>query len=612
MRRPQTIGPGASRRSLITGLRAAARTAPSLRRGSAGTVTLALVGAVGALVVPVALQRLLDEQLLATSGPDAAATIRLGAIAATAAVLAGLASWQAMYRLVRAAAEGLHELRVRVFAHLHTLPTLTVAAERRGAIVARVTSDIDAITQFIEWGGIGILVGASQLGVVAGLMFLFDPLLAAAVLGIAAVYAGTLLLAQRLLARRYDRVRTRVAASLSVAGEAISGLPTIRAYAMETRIADEVGETLERQFRTESRTRVLGATLFSTSELFAALMTISVIGIGIATAGTSGLTAGRLAAFLLLVTLFVAPVQLVVEILDQAQSAAAGLRRVLDVLDAAPSPEPADPTALPVGPIAIAVTGLSYAYPDGPPVLRDVSVDIPAGARIAVVGRTGSGKSTFVKLLARLLEVPPATVRLSGVPLEDVASTVLRRRVAFVPQDPFLLDTSILDNVRYGDPSADDDRIAALFSELGLDEWVAGLPKGLLTRVGERGSRLSSGERQLVALARARAVDPDLLILDEATSAVDPRLDVQLRRAVARISTGRTSITVAHRLATAEHAERILVFADGVLVEDGAHERLIDAGGVYARLHDRWSVETRRSGDGPSAPRGQRSGTTGP
>ena len=582
------------------------------------TASLALIGALGSLIVPVTLQRLLDEQLLATVGPDPSEAIRLAVLAVAAATVAGLASWQAMFRLVRAAARGLHELRVRVFAHLHTVPTLTIASERRGAIVARVTSDIDAITQFIEWGGIGILVGASQLGVVAVLMLTFDPVLAGAVLGIAAVYATTLILAQRILARRYDRVRTRVATSLSVAGEAISGLPTIRAYALEDRIAGDVGDALEEQFRTESRTRILGASLFSTSELFAAFMTISIIGVGVATAGTSGLTAGRLSAFLLLVTLFVAPVQLVVEILDQAQSAAAGLRRVLDLLDTPSAPETAKPSALPAGPIAVSVSGLTYAYPDGPPVLREVSTLIGAGARIAIVGRTGSGKSTFVKLLARLQDPPAGTVLLNGVPLEDIARTALRRRVAFVPQDPFLLDASIADNVRSGDPAADDDRVMALFAELGLEDWVAGLPDGLASRTGERGARLSSGERQLVALARARASDPDLLILDEATSAVDPALDVQLRRAVAVIIAGRTSVTVAHRLATAEHADRILVFAGGRLVEDGPHARLIAAGGAYTRLHERWMVETRSTGaggpvpGGPGAPAGQAFGTTGP
>ena len=592
------IGPAAQRRSLVTGLRDAARVAPALRRGVALTGLLALVGAVGALVVPVVLQQLLDEQLLGPDGPDLATAGRLGLVAAATAVTAGVASWQAMFRLVRIAAHGLHELRVRVFAHLHAVSTLTVARERRGALVARVTGDIDAIAQFIEWGGIGMLVGASQLAVVTVLMLTYDPLLASMVLLIAGAYAATLVAAQRLLSRRYDRVRVRSATSLAVAGEAISGLPSIRAYAIEARTAAQVSDALERQFRTESRTRILGAALYSTSELFVALMTITVVAVGITTAEATGVTAGRLAAFLLLVTLFVAPVQMLVEILDQAQSAAAGLRRVLDVLDTPADPEPARPRSPAAGPLEVIVSGLTYAYPEGPPVLRDVDLRIPAGENVAVVGRTGSGKSTLVKLLARLQSAPPGTVRLGGAALEDVATQELRRRVAFVPQDPFLLDGSLLENVRYGDPEADDARILAAFTELDLADWLAALPEGLATRVGERGSRLSSGERQLVALARAWLVHPDLIILDEATSAVDPELDVRLRRAVARITRGRTSITVAHRLATAEAADRVLVFADGRLVEDGSHDALLAAGGTYARLHARWAVDaTGADGD---------------
>lgn len=583
--------PSRTRRPLVTGLREAARHAPSLRRDLARTMFLAAVGAVGALVVPVLLQRLLDEQLLAAGGPDPTASIRLGAAAAAVAIIAGLASWRAMFGLVRTAANGLHELRTRVFDHLQALPSLTIAGERRGALVARVTADIETVSQFVEWGGVGMLVGASQLTVVALLMLALDPVLAATVLAVAGVYALTLVAVQRLLARRYDRVRTRVATSLAVAGEAISGLPTIRAYGAEARTARRVGDALEAQFRTEVRTRVLGATLFSTSELFTAAMTVLVLVVGLATADTTGLTAGRLAAFLVLVTLFVTPVQLLVEIIDQAQSAAAGLRRVLDVLDTPRRPDPVVAQRPDGGPLPLAVRHLTFAYPDGPPVLRDVTLEIPAGQRVAVVGRTGSGKSTFVKLVARLLDAPPGGIHIGGVALDAVAEPELRRRVAFVPQDPFLLDASVLENVRYGDPTADDDRVLGAFSDLDLDAWLAGLPEGPGTRVGERGGRLSAGERQLVALARAWLVRPDLLVLDEATSAVDPRLDVRLRSAVDRMTMERTSITVAHRLATAEAADRVLVFSDGRVVEDGGHPELLRRRGTYARLHASWSVD---------------------
>lgn len=581
-------------RSLVSGLREAARIAPSLTRGFWVTVALANLGAIGALIVPLLLQQLVDQQLLTEQGPDVARAGRLALLAAGAAVVAGFASWQAMFRLVRAAAHGLTELRARVFAHLHRLPTLTVAGERRGALVARVTSDIEAVTQFMEWGGIAVLVGLSQLAVVAALMVALDPLLALVVLGAASVYATALLGFQRILARRYDRVRVHVAGSLAAVSEVISGLPTLRAHGAEARAAAQVDDALATQFRAESRVRMLGAALFSTAELFAASTTALVVVIGVSTAGVTGITAGQLIASLLLVTLFVSPVQVLVEVIDQAQSAAAGVRRVLDVLELPASPEPVSPVAPAPGPIGIDVRGLTYAYPDGPPVLRDVTVAIPAGQRVAIVGRTGSGKSTFAKLIARLQEAPEGTLRIGGVAIEDVATVELRRRIAFVPQEPFLLDVSIADNVRYGDPGADDERIAAAFDALDLGGWVTSLPDRLATRVGERGAMLSAGERQLVALVRAWVRRPDLIVLDEATSSVDPSLDVRLRRAVERMTAGRTSITVAHRLATAETADRVLVFADGALVEDGTHEQLIELRGTYARLHERWTVDAAR------------------
>jgi ATP-binding cassette, subfamily B, bacterial len=582
-------------RSLLRGVREAAAFAPSLTRGFWLTALLATLGAMGALIVPLLVQQLVDGQLVAGERADMAGATRLALAAAGTATVTALSSWRAMFRLVRASAAGLTELRARVFAHLHRLPTVTVAGERRGALVARVTSDVESVTQFMEWGGIAVLIGTSQLTVVAVLMLALDPLLAAVVLAAAGVYATALLGFQRLLARRYDRVRVHVAASLGAIGEVISGLPTIRATGTEARAVAQVDASLARQFHAESRVRMLGASLFSTAELFAASTTALVVVVGMRTAGTTGITAGQLVAFLLLVTLFVAPVQVLVEVIDQAQSAAAGIRRMLDVLDLPIAHEPSAPVAPTAGPLDLVVAGLTYAYPEGPPVLRGVDVVVPAGQRVAIVGRTGSGKSTFAKVVTRLQEPPAGTVRLGGVALEDVATSELRRRVAFVPQEPFLLDASVADNVRYGDPHADDARIATAFAALELDGWLASLPDGAATRAGEGGSALSAGERQLVALVRAWLRQPDLLVLDEATSSVDPALDVRLRRAVERMTDGRTSLTVAHRLATAETADRVLVFSDGLLVEDGTHAELLALDGVYARLHGRWSVDTARS-----------------
>lgn len=588
---------------LVTALRRAAEAAPSLTKGLWLTVMLTVLGTVGQLVVPIVAQQLLDADVVG-GGADTSELVRIGAIALLAVLFALVANRIAMWRLLKAAATGLAELRVATFRHIHRLSTLHVQSERRGSLVARVTSDIEVVTQFIEWGGVGMLVGTAQLTLVLAVMVVYDPLLAALVATTGALYAALLVLFQRVLRRRYDQVREKAAAALSAVSEAISGLPTIRAYGAEARTLPRVDGRLEDARRSEIRAQVLAASMFSSAELFAGGVTALVIGVGVAFQ-PGQLTAGRLVAFLFLVTLFIEPIQLLVEVLDQAQTAAAGIRRVLAVLDTPVEVEdPVPGRALPPGPIAVRVEDLWFAYPRGDPaegqrgdpVLREVDVVLPAGTRVAVVGETGSGKSTFVKLLTRLFDPTGGRILLADIPLDEVAFASLRARVISVPQDGFLFDATIADNIRYGDPSASDAEVLAACAELDLDGWIQELPEGIHTEVGERGNRLSAGERQLVALVRAWIARPDLLVLDEATSAVDPALEVRLRRAIERLTAGRTSITVAHRLSTAEAADEVLVFDRGELVQRGPHARLVAEDGVYQRMHADWAAGTSNPG----------------
>ena len=337
----------------------------------------------------------------------------------------------------------------------------------------------------------------------------------------------------------------------------------------------------------------LGAVLFSSAEVFTGLITVAVIGVGVAFGVGWGLSAGDLLAFLFLVGLIVGPVQLMVEVLDLAQTAGAGLRRILRVLDIEPEiADPLDPTPLPEGGLGLSFDAVRFRYPTGEDVLIDVSVEIGAGRRVAVVGETGSGKSTFAKVAVRILEPADGIVNIGGIDIRRVARTDLRSRVAFVPQEGFLFDSTVAGNLRYGKLDATDAELTRALEELELTDWIQGLPDGLATTVGERGGSMSAGERQLIALARAWISNPDLLVLDEATSAVDPALEVRLRRAIERLTTGRTSLTVAHRLSTAEAADEVLVFDKGRLVERGTHEELVELDGVYAAMHDDWTVGT--------------------
>jgi putative ABC transport system ATP-binding protein len=242
--------------------------------------------------------------------------------------------------------------------------------------------------------------------------------------------------------------------------------------------------------------------------------------------------------------------------------------------------------------LSVSFDDVTYAYPGGSNILSGITVDIRAGERVAVVGETGSGKTTFAKLATRLMVPSRGVISIGETGIDQIAFDSLRSGVAYVPQEGFLFEGSVADNVRYGRPTADDAEVRAAFADLGLVGWLDALPAGVHTNVGERGGNLSAGERQLVAVTRAWIAEPSVLVLDEATSAVDPALEVQIRRAIEFLTSGRTSITIAHRLSTAEASDRVLVFDAGEIVQDGTHSDLVRAGGVYGALHADWEGAT--------------------
>jgi ATP-binding cassette subfamily B protein len=575
-------------------IRRALTESPALRKGLRLTLVLAMVGQAVTVVSPIVLQMIIDDEILDPAGVEVVGVLQKAAVALAALIVGVIVGRISLLRLIRSSSEGLSDLRTTTFRHILRQSVLHVQEERRGNLVSRVTSDISTLQEFMEWGGVGLIVGLSQVVLAMVVMVFYEWRLALIALGFVAVYLVVMRWFQRILAKNYDEVRREVGRSLGVLSEATSAIPVVRAYGTEETTKSKVAEALERRFRIEFVTNRFANSLFSTAEMFAGLLTAVLIVVGVLIGGNGGMTAGALIAFLFLANLLIEPLQIVVETLDFAQAAASGLRRVITVLDGdIEIDEPDDPEPLRQGGLSARFDRVEYAYPTGPAVLRDVTVDIPVGSSVAVVGETGSGKTTFAKLLVRLLDPDKGTIFIGGVPASRIRLEELRDRVAFVPQEGFLFDDTVANNVRYGRPEASDAEIWTAFHELGLGDWVESLPRGMETRVGERGSNLSAGERQLVALVRAWIGSPDLLVLDEATSAVDPALDVALRRAIDHLTSTRTSVTIAHRLSTAEGADEVLVFDKGKLVERGPHRALLARGGVYAHLYADWAAGTK-------------------
>lgn len=567
---------------------------PVLADGLKLTLLLAMIGQGVTIVTPIVLQQIIDEEILNPQGVDITGVLAKAAIAALALIIGIVVGRTSLLRLIRSSSNGLSDLRTMTFNHLLRQSVLHVQAERRGSLVSRVTSDITTLQEFMEWGGVSLVVASSQVLLATSVMFFYQWRLALISLVGVFMYLFLMRWFQRLLRKNYDSVRIEVGRSLGVLSESITAIPVVRAYGTEEVTKEKVAEALEARFRREFRTNWFGNSLFSSAEIFAGMLTAAIVVGGILIGVPHGMTAGELIAFFFLANLLIEPLQIVVETLEFSQSAASGLRRVLEVLgNEIEIDDPEHPEHLREGGISVRYNQVRYAYPTGPDVLHDVTLDIRIGARVAVVGETGSGKTTFAKLLVRLLDPTEGEIRVGGVSLARVPLAELRSRVAFVPQEGFLFDDTIANNVRYGMPEATDAEVWTAFHELGLGDWLSALPNGLETMVGERGGNVSAGERQLVALVRAWISSPDLLVLDEATSAVDPSLDVQLRHAMERLTEGRTAVTVAHRLATAETADEVLVFDQGRLVEQGPHRELIAADGVYAALYADWSAGTK-------------------
>ncbi|MFT4011714.1 MAG: ABC transporter ATP-binding protein [Nocardioidaceae bacterium] len=581
-----------------TVLRRGVELSPELRQGFWGTLVLAVVATLGRVVVPIAVQQTLDHGLGAEGGPDTSFTMRMAALAFAAILLTGFASYLMTARLFRATERGLATLRTKAFRHVHDLAVLTQNTERRGALVSRVTSDVDQVSQFLVFGGVIAIVSIGQIVVATVVMALYSWQLTIVVWVCFLPLLLSLRFFQQRLSDAYAHSRKQVGIMLSAVAEPVVGAATVRSYAVEGRTQQRIDDAIEANVQASIRAQGYTAFSFSLGGISAGFANAGVVIVGVLLGVDGDLTAGKVLAFAFLVNLFVGPVQMGTQVLTDAQNAFAGWRRVIGILDTPADVD--DPgqtgTVLPQGPVRIDFDDVSFAYPDadgriGATVLDDVTLRIEPNQRIAVVGETGSGKTTMAKLLTRLMDPTSGVVRLDGVDLREVPFSSLRERVVLVPQEGFLFDDTLRANVRYGRPGATDADIEEAAAQLALADWLDTLPRRLDTRVGQRGESLSAGERQLVALLRAHLAAPDLLVLDEATSAVDPALEMRIADALRLLTQGRTSVTIAHRMSTAEQADEVIVVDRGRVVQRGPHDRLVAEGGVYGRLYDSWLAQ---------------------
>jgi ATP-binding cassette subfamily B protein len=491
-------------------------------------------------------------------------------------------------QISRVGEEFLRDLRTRVFAHLQRLSMPYYDREKAGIIVSRMTSDIDSLAELVQLG-LAMFVANGLLLVISIVILAF---VSWQLLLVCAIALPPVFLASRKFQRdsndAYLDVRDNIGATLSHLQEGIAGVRVVQAFAREDVEVGRFRRGNRRLYDSHMRSVWISAWYLPVIELAGWGTTALALGVGGWWVHEDVLTIGTVAFFVLALSNLFEPVQQLSQLFNTVQSAGAGLHKLFDLLDTQVDvAERAGSIDLPRRG-DVEVDHVSFGYDPEAPVLHGVTLRIASGTRLALVGPTGAGKSTLAKLIARLYDPTEGAVRFGGIDLRDATMASLRERVVVIPQEGFLFNGTIRDNVRLARAGATDAEVDSALRAIGAFDRFAALPNGIDTEVRERGSRLSAGEKQLVSLARAALANPAVLVLDEATSSLDPGTEALVEAAVDTLREGRTVVVIAHRLSSAARADLVGVVADGRLVELGSHDELVAADGRYSRLYETW------------------------